>query len=68
MLSPHRVGCSIPYVIGPVRGSLESPPAFAREDTAPWFVGLRELDRFRLRHGKVLLNTYEQAVRSVIRS
>jgi glycosyltransferase involved in cell wall biosynthesis len=54
-------GSSIPYVIGPVGGSLESPPAFAQEDTAPWFVGLRKLDRFRLRYDKVLRSTYEQA-------
>ena len=54
-------GFEIPYVFGPVGGSLESPPGFERDDTAPWFVGLRGLDRIRLRRDPSLRRTYERA-------
>jgi glycosyltransferase involved in cell wall biosynthesis len=55
-------GLGIPYVIGPVGGSLDSPPGFAKEeDTAPWYVGLRGLDRMRLRLDPQLRRTYERA-------
>ena len=53
-------GLGIPYLIGPVGGSLENPPAFA-DDTAPWFVRLRALDRLRLRRDPLLRRTYERA-------
>ena len=44
-------GLGIPFVLGPVGGSLQSPPAFACEEgTNPWYVGLRGLDALRLRH------------------
>jgi len=55
-------GLGIPFSIGPVGGSLSSPPAFdAGEDTAPWYVGLRRLDTFRMAHDPLLRRTYEQA-------
>jgi glycosyltransferase involved in cell wall biosynthesis len=55
-------GLGIPFSIGPVGGSLQSPPAFdGGEDTAPWYVGLRRLDTFRIRHDRLLRRTYEQA-------
>lgn len=54
-------GLGIPFVIGPVGGSLESPPGFAEEDTAPWYVGLRRLDHWRVRHDPLLRRTYERA-------
>jgi glycosyltransferase involved in cell wall biosynthesis len=55
-------GLGIPYVIGPVGGSLESPPGFAEDgDTAPWYVRLRSLDRLRMRHDRLLRRTYEEA-------
>jgi glycosyltransferase involved in cell wall biosynthesis len=55
-------GLGIPYLIGPVGGSLESPPAFAAEEgTAPWYVGLRRLDALRIRFDPALRDTYEQA-------
>ena len=55
-------GLGVPFVIGPVGGSLPSPPGFgADEDTAPWYVGLRRMDSLRLRHDRLLRNTYEQA-------
>ncbi|MGH3070413.1 MAG: glycosyltransferase [Streptosporangiaceae bacterium] len=55
-------GLGIPYLIGPVGGSLQSPPAFAAEEgTAPWYVGLRRLDALRIRFDPSLRRTYEQA-------
>ena len=55
-------GLGIPFVVGPVGGSLKSPPAFASEEgTNPWYMGLRGLDRLRLRHDPLLRRTYQQA-------
>jgi glycosyltransferase involved in cell wall biosynthesis len=55
-------GLGMPYIIGPVGGSLQSPTGFAgAEDTAPWYVGLRRLDRLRIRRDPLLRRTYEQA-------
>jgi glycosyltransferase involved in cell wall biosynthesis len=55
-------GLGIPYVIGPVGGSLDSPPGFNKEtDTAPWYVGLRSLDRLRMRRDPLLRKSYEGA-------
>jgi len=54
-------GLGIPYVVGPVGGSLDSPPQFAGEEGgAPWWVGLRSLDRGLLRTPP-LRRTYEEA-------
>jgi glycosyltransferase involved in cell wall biosynthesis len=56
------IGLGIPFVIGPVGGSLSSPPGFAvGEDTTPWYVRLRRLDQFRLHYDPWLRKTYEQA-------
>jgi glycosyltransferase involved in cell wall biosynthesis len=56
------VGLGIPYVIGPVGGSLSTPPGFViDEDTTPWYVQLRRLDQFRLRADPWLRKTYAQA-------
>lgn len=54
-------GSGIPYVIGPVGGGLPTPPGFAEEDTAPWYVALRRLDNWRLRNDPVLRRTYARA-------
>ncbi len=54
-------GLGIPYVIGPVGGSLATPPGFADEDTAPWYTGLRRLDAWRLAHDPTLRRTYQDA-------
>ena len=44
-------GSGIPYLLGPLGGSLTSPPGFsADEGTAPWYVGLRRIDSWRLAH------------------
>lgn len=58
--SPLRVS-SIPYVIGPVGGSLESPPGFRGLDSGPWYQRLRALDGLRIRHDVSLRRSYERA-------
>lgn len=54
-------GFDLPYVVGPVGGSLETPAGFRDEDTAPWYVGLRRLDGWRIRHDPLLRRTYAEA-------
>ena len=55
-------GLGIPMIIGPVGGSLESPPAFvADEGATPWYQRLRRLDAWRMRHDRLLRSTYESA-------
>lgn len=54
------LGSGIPYVLGPVGGSLSSPPGFD-DDTAPWYVGLRSIDSWRLRHDPLLRRSYQGA-------
>jgi glycosyltransferase involved in cell wall biosynthesis len=55
-------GTGIPYVIGPVGGSLVSPAGFsAEEGTTPWFVNLRRLDKLRIRRDPLLRGTYQKA-------
>jgi glycosyltransferase involved in cell wall biosynthesis len=54
-------GLGMPVIMGPVGGGLDSPPGFDDEDTAPWYVGLRSLDRFRIRRDPALRKTYAQA-------
>jgi glycosyltransferase involved in cell wall biosynthesis len=55
-------GLGIPYLVGPIGGSLESPPGFtAEEGSAPWYVGLRALDQTLLRANPWLRGTYEHA-------
>ena len=59
--SPAR-GLGVPYLIGPLAGSLDTPAGFdeaAREKL--WFRKLRGLDRFRLRHDPWLKSTYSGA-------
>jgi glycosyltransferase involved in cell wall biosynthesis len=55
-------GLGIPYLIGPVGGSLDSPVGFESDgDTAPWYVGLRRIDKLRIRFDPLLRRTYESA-------
>lgn len=55
-------GLGIPMIVGPVGGSLESPPAFVGEEGAtPWYQRLRTLDAWRMRHDRLLRSTYESA-------
>jgi glycosyltransferase involved in cell wall biosynthesis len=52
----------IPYVIGPLGGSLETPAGFAREcRSSAWYTQLRKLDRFRLRRDPLLRRSYGRA-------
>ena len=55
-------GLGIPLVVGPVGGSLASPPAFVAEEGAtPWWQRLRRLDGWRLRRDPWLRGTYTSA-------
>ncbi len=55
-------GLGVPLVLGPVGGSLESPPEFVAEEGAtPWYQRLRAVDRARLRHDPLLRRSYESA-------
>lgn len=53
---------NIPYILGPVGGSLSTPEAFKAEcETAAWYTRLRDLDRFRLRFDPFLKASYRNA-------
>lgn len=55
-------GLGIPLILGPVGGSLESPPAFVVEEGAtPWYQRLRRLDAWRVRYDPMLRGTYASA-------
>lgn len=55
-------GLGVPLVVGPLAGSLPTPPGFADEmATAAWYTRLRQLDRWRLRHDPVLRQSLAQA-------
>ena len=52
----------IPYIIGPLGGALDTPPAFRAEvASAPLFTRLRALDAFRFRHDPWLRKSYMRA-------
>jgi glycosyltransferase involved in cell wall biosynthesis len=56
------IGIGLATVVGPIGGSLASPPAFvAEEESTPWYVGLRAVDQWRLRHDPLLRRTYQHA-------
>ena len=55
-------GVSLPYVIGPVSGSLPTPPGFKGVlGTEPMFTRLRNFDGFRLRNDPWMRRTYQCA-------
>ncbi len=55
-------GLGVPLVVGPVGGSLTSPPAFAAEEGGePWWQRLRRLDGMRLRHDPLLRGSFAAA-------
>jgi glycosyltransferase involved in cell wall biosynthesis len=55
-------GLGIPLIVGPVGGSLESPPGFVGEEGAtPWWQKLRRFDTWRIRYDPLLRHTYESA-------
>lgn len=52
----------IPYVLGPLGGSLSTPEAFRREcETAAWYTHMRGVDGFRLRYDPFLKSSYRNA-------
>jgi len=55
-------GFPIPYVIGPLAGSLNTPSGFESEcRSAAWFTQLRSLDQWRLKRDRVLRQSYSGA-------
>jgi glycosyltransferase involved in cell wall biosynthesis len=55
-------GLGIPFVIGPVGGGLSSPDGFAGDEgSAPWFMALRGLDRYRQQWDPLLRKTFRTA-------
>lgn len=55
-------GFEIPYVLGPLAGSLPSPPGFRGElKSEAWFMRLRELDGLRFRFDGALRQGFERA-------
>lgn len=59
--SPLR-GLGIPYVFGPLGGSLPPPPGFHLSSrNQPWFTRLRNLDQVRWRTDPLLRSSYEDA-------
>lgn len=56
-------GLGLPYVIGPIGGGLETPPAFRAEvaESASLAARLRAVDRFRQRHDPWLRASYAGA-------
>lgn len=52
----------LPYVIGPLGGSLPTPAAFRTEHARqPWYYRLRDVDGMRFRHDPWLRSSYERA-------
>ena len=55
-------GLNIPYIIGPVAGTLSTPRELLSElDTQPFFMKLRALDDLRLKYDPLLRKSYEDA-------
>jgi glycosyltransferase involved in cell wall biosynthesis len=55
-------GYSIPYIIGPLGGSLDTPDEFVSEcRSAAWYTRLRSLDRWRLKRDRLLKRSYGNA-------
>ena len=52
----------MPYVLGPLGGSLDTPAGFASEcRSSAWYTRLRKLDHWRLRHDPSLRRSYRGA-------
>lgn len=59
--SPLR-RAGIPYLVGPLGGSLETPEPFRGEfGSEPWYVRFRAFDKLRIRHDPALRATYANA-------
>lgn len=56
------VGLGVPYVVGPLAGSLDAPPALkSAVEREPFYRKLRTLDRMRFRFDPLLRATYARA-------
>ena len=56
------VGLGVPYIMGPLGGSLEAPPSLRSVvEHEPFYRRLRALDRLRFRYDPLLRATYVQA-------
>lgn len=59
--SPLR-SVDLPYIIGPLGGSLSAPSAFNQgQGDYPWYYRFRDLDGLRFRNSKSLQQTYAKA-------
>ena len=55
-------GFPMPYFLGPVGGGIDDPEGFHGDtDRAPWYVRLRNVDVWRLRHDPMMRRTYDEA-------
>lgn len=55
-------GLGVPFLIGPVGGSIDNPDGFDSElGKAPWYTKLRLLDEWRLRHDPLLRRSFAYA-------
>lgn len=53
---------NLPYVIGPLGGSLSTPPEFEKEcASAPWYTHFRNFDKWRLALDPILKQSYRGA-------
>lgn len=53
---------SVPYVLGPLGGSLDTPKRFQSEcGSAAWYTKFRNIDRFRLKRDPLLNSSYRKA-------
>lgn len=59
--SPAVVFNDCPVVIGPVGGGLKAPATLRERTGEPWYVQLRQLDRFRQKYDPVLKKSYHRA-------
>jgi glycosyltransferase involved in cell wall biosynthesis len=57
------LGLNLKYIIGPLAGSLETPPKLASNSSScePWYRKFRKLDRVRLKYDPWLRDTYRGA-------
>jgi len=65
------VGLGIPFVIGPVGGSVPDLPAFRAEvmsTQGQWYMRLRDLDGWRLRNDPLLTQTFREAAKILVTS
>lgn len=55
------LGLGVPYMIGPVAGSLPTPAGFRDETSEPWYQRARAVDALRYRFDPLLRSSYRNA-------